>query len=147
RLHRAGSFEMTLCRSWAVESGSSTSSMIRSVISGSVAMWLMPAIASATVVSRVCESTLMGPSGGGTFTFTQHRPRMGATLAGSLEVGGVHRPGGSGEPPRYGDNPPGQAPTKKGPPLGWAAPDRDGGSVSDAGSVVRLCRRFQEEVE
>src|SRR5690606_10583503 len=41
RLQSAGSLAITLCRSCAVLEGSSTSSMMRSVISGSVAMWLM----------------------------------------------------------------------------------------------------------
>src|SRR5262245_17196196 len=48
REQRAGSLEMTPWRSCAVEEGSSTSSMILTVISGSVAMWLISRIAAST---------------------------------------------------------------------------------------------------
>src|SRR4051812_20969804 len=59
RLHSAGSLEMTLCRSWAVDLGSSTRSTTLTVISGSVAMWLISRIALATICSRSWMTTLM----------------------------------------------------------------------------------------
>src|SRR4051812_16163698 len=53
RAHSAGSFEMSLLRSCAVERGFSTSSMIFTVISGSVAMC---EIAFTALVMMICVS-------------------------------------------------------------------------------------------
>src|SRR5262245_33388183 len=50
---------MTLCRSWAVDLGSSTSSTTLTVISGSVAIWLISRIALATICSRSWVTTLI----------------------------------------------------------------------------------------
>src|SRR5579862_1950077 len=62
REQSAGSLEMTLLRSWAVEFGLSTSSMILRVISGSVAMWLISRIALETDCSLLRGWTVMGAS-------------------------------------------------------------------------------------
>ena len=64
RAPSAGSLLMTLLRSWAVESGSSTSLMIFIVTSGKVAMWLISWIADWTMVSVSAEVAVDGTLSG-----------------------------------------------------------------------------------